>query len=280
MPVLWLMATTMALRADAPAITLAQASAMSPAQLGDALLAPGHPAITEAEVGVQGMMPPPPPGALLQSPIELVSAAEPSKEAGFCERSVAHILLAPVRFTGGEAPAARPVQVDTEQTYSWRVKAGERTGCSVHSASYFSVQGSGKQQAFALIRALANLQAQAKGGRRIEAELTVDDREAQRWREFARTNTDPGSQPTPKQLTAFTDGRTALSALPIGDIGSIAFGRQSWHEPLRKADLIGNDGVKRNLVTVFAGGVWTIDMALDGNKISVIRIVREMPPPF
>lgn len=83
MPLLWLLAGAIALRADAPALTLEQASAMSPRQLGDALLSPDHPVIVEAKVGIQGIRPPPPPFTPFQSPIELLTAGKVSAEPDF-----------------------------------------------------------------------------------------------------------------------------------------------------------------------------------------------------
>ena len=108
MSVLWTLAATIALRADASALTLEQAKAMSPAELADALLAQGYPAIIDARIGVQGIGPPPPPATLVQSPIELIAAARVSGEPGFCERTVIKILLAPVINENGRTPAAPP----------------------------------------------------------------------------------------------------------------------------------------------------------------------------
>jgi len=63
MSLVLVLAATIALRADPPAITFAEARAMTPAQLADAMLAPGHPVVVAAEVGRHAPMPPPPPGA-------------------------------------------------------------------------------------------------------------------------------------------------------------------------------------------------------------------------
>jgi hypothetical protein len=52
--------STMRLRENGPALTPEQAEALSAAALGDALLAPGHPPVTEVTVGPEGMEPPPP----------------------------------------------------------------------------------------------------------------------------------------------------------------------------------------------------------------------------
>jgi len=63
MSLVLVLAATIALRADPPAMTFAEARAMTPAQLADAVLAPGHPVVVAAEVGRHAPMPPPPPGA-------------------------------------------------------------------------------------------------------------------------------------------------------------------------------------------------------------------------
>jgi hypothetical protein len=253
---------------------------MSPNALGDALLTPGHPTILETRVGVQGMMPPPPPDTPFQSPIDLVVKPEVSSEQGFCERSVAHVLLAPVVFSLGKDLAARPVQISTEQTYSWIVNSGEGAECDAHYRRYFSLQKGYERQVLTLVRSLAELQARVKAGRRIAPKITVDDREAPKWRKFAQTNKDPRIQPTAEDMTPLTDGKVALSSISIGNISSVEFGRQSWHAPLKDKDLTGKGGAARDHAALFASGEWTLDVALDGSRIALIRMVRETPPPF
>lgn len=48
------------LRPDRPALTRAEAAAMPPAALADALLAPGHPPINERVMLPEGVLPPAP----------------------------------------------------------------------------------------------------------------------------------------------------------------------------------------------------------------------------
>ncbi|WP_420138161.1 hypothetical protein [Sphingomonas sp.] len=280
MPALWLLAAAWSLRADAPALTLAQASAMPTAQLGDALLAAGHPKIVGARVGVQGMAPPPPPNTPFQSPIELIAEGAESNEPGFCERSVAHILLAPVIFAGTQAPPARPVHLETEQTYRWRTKSNDGSSCAGVGKRYFSVDRTDKPQAFALIRALAGLQSRLKDGREIKAKVRIDDREAIQNQEFARTNKDPRIQPSPAEMTPIVDGRVALMALPLGQISSITLNLQGWHRPFEDKDLIGAGGVRRAVASLFAGREWSVDLVLDQGNIVLVHITHEVPPPF
>jgi hypothetical protein len=185
-----------------------------------------------------------------------------------------------VVFTEGKAPAARPVQITNELTYSWLVTSGERGGCSAPYKQFFSVEPGAERQAFALVRALANLHDRAKAGLRIDTEVIVEDREAPRRREFARTNTDPRVQPTSEEMTPITDAGVALAAIPIGDIASVVFGRQLRRDWFKGEELVGRIGAKRELATVFAGGEWTIDMVVEGHRIAAIRIIREVPPPF
>lgn len=52
------MAAAIEVRRNGPPLTLEQARKMTPAQLADALLAPGHRPIVEASVGPEGMSPP------------------------------------------------------------------------------------------------------------------------------------------------------------------------------------------------------------------------------
>lgn len=280
MPALWLLAAAWALRADAPALTLPQARAMSPAQLGDALLAEGHPKIIGAQVGVQGMAPPPPPNTPFQSPIALIAEGAESNVPGFCERTVAHILLAPVIFTGTQAPPASPVHLDTEPMYRWRTTSKDGSSCEGVETHYFRVDPTDRQQAFALIRALADLQSRVKKGRSIKTNVRIDDRQAIQNQEFARTNTDPRIQPGPAELTPIVDGKVALMALPLADISSITLNLQSWLGGLEDKDIIGADGQRRAVASLFAGGEWSVDLVLDHDNIVLVHIIHEVPPPF
>ncbi|WP_445190940.1 hypothetical protein ACT009_09990 [Sphingomonas sp. Tas61C01] len=279
MSVLLFLAAAIALRSDAPQLTLAQAKAMTPAELSDALLAPGHPLIVDARVGLQGMVPPPPPGQPFQSPIELTVAGSDSSQSGFCERTIVKILLAPVIYVGHEAPAAAPVKLDTTQTYSWMYNSGERAGCRAPHKQYFSIEQD-ERRTFDLIRSLAAIQARARSGKHIDVVASIDDLEARQWREWAKTNDYFRGRVRAGKLPEITSAKAALAQFPLGDISYVAEGQRSWRNLLSETDLVATNGKKREVVTLFAGGSWSAEMALEHGTIKVIRISREIPPPF
>lgn len=279
MPLLWIMAAAIALRTDPPAMTFAESRAMTPAQLGDALLAPGHPVVVAADVGLRAPMPPPPPGAPYQMPITLVMAGEASQEAGFCERVVAHVLLAPSVFKGGRAPLSPPVSVTTERTYSRLAENRNPTECATEQKPYFSVSETDAPRSFALIRQLVALQARAKSHRRLPLQVSIDDQSALMARDFARNNKDPDLRPSKEEMTAITSGRVALAKLPLDAIAYIQPNSLSYRGLIEPAERVNSQGVPRALATMFAGGEWTVDMALEDGRIVVMRILRQIPPP-
>ena len=275
MPIFWMLAAAMILRTDPPSLTPAQATAMPPAQLGDAVLAAGHPKIVEARIGIQGFVPMPQRGAPMQTPIMLLAAAHASRKSGFCEQDIAHILLAPVINAGSETAAAAPVAIHTETTYRWIADRDHRTACVNPEDPYFSVTMENRQRAFTLIRSLADLQTGLGSGRKSGFQVTINDRLAVQLRDFASTNPDPRTRPTIEQTTPIVDPETALRSVPLDSIRSIIFDQRSWNDP----DPTGTDKRKRTIVSLFAGGEWAVDIAFAGAAIKAIAIVREIPPP-
>lgn len=63
--------TAIRLRDHLPSLTSDEAKALTPAELGDALLAPGHLPVTDDTVGPQGMEPSPPPGGSAATRVKL-----------------------------------------------------------------------------------------------------------------------------------------------------------------------------------------------------------------
>ena len=280
MSLLLVMAAAIAVRADPPTMTFAEARTMTPAQLGDALLAPGHPVVVAAEVGQRAPMPPPPPGAFYQMPITLVMAGKVSEEAGFCERLVAHVLLAPSIFREITAPLSPPVSVTMERTYSWRANAKDATECASVRKPYFSVSEMDAPRSFALIRQLVSLQARARSHRALRLRVSIDDQSVEMTREFARRNKDPDLQPSKEELTAITSGRVALAKLPLDAIAYIHPRSLSYHDLIERAERLDSRGAPRELASLFAGGEWTVDMALENGRIVVMRVLRRVPAPF
>lgn len=279
MSLVLVLAATIALRADPPALTFAEARAMTPAQLADAVLAPGHPVVVAAEVGQHAPMPPPPPGRPYRMPITLVMAGEVSPEAGFCERLVAHVLLAPAIRDETMAPLPPPVSLTTERRYSWRADVRDTSECATVRKPYFSVRDTDASRSFALIRQLARLQKRARACRSLPLRISIDDQSAEMTRAFARINTDPDLRPSEADMTAITSGRVALAKLPLDAIAHIDPDSPSHHGLIEPADRVDSRGAPRTLASLFAGGEWSVDMALESGRIVVLRILRRIPPP-
>jgi len=280
MSLVLVLAATIALRTDPPSITFAEARAMTPAQLADAVLAPGHPVVVAAEVGRHAPMPPPPPGASYQMPVTLVMAGDVSTAAGFCERSVAHVLLAPSIFRGIAAPLSPPLSLTIERTYSWRADARDRGECATVRKPYFSVSETDASPSFALIRQLATLQARARSHRSLPVRISIDDQSARMAQDFARINTDPDLRPSKEEMTVITSGRVALAKLPLDAIAYIHPNSLSYQGLVEPAERRDSRGTPRALATLLAGGEWTVDMALENGRIVVMRIMRRVPAPF
>ncbi|WP_137897226.1 hypothetical protein [Sphingomonas sp. 2SG] len=274
---LLLMIATVDVRQNGPAITLEQAKTMTPAELGDALLAPNHPPIVEASVGPIGIMPPPPPESPIVSEIRLYTAARPSDEADFCEKTRVTVKLSPVTRMNGTLPPARAAEVYTKELYRWAIKDAAASRCDGKSYDFFEAEADTARRSFKVIRLLAALQ-QKRG---IGAKLSIDDEYARSNRAYvSRRPSDRGKFPK-ASTTQITNGRTALAQFPITSISSINAYSESWpSDLLRQKDIRNVDGTKLEAISLFAGGLWSAGIVLSSNKITVARFVREIPPPF
>ena len=268
-----------ALRQDGPALTPAQGRALRPSALADALLAPGHPPVVEVVVGPEGQMPPPP-GMASGTPIRLFSAAGPSSHAGFCEKTVANVSLAAVMPQDRDRLPARPEALSITRLYRWEGKPGRRSTCEGRHYAFFSPDPDKVERLLAVVRLLAEAQRSARAGRALRFAVSVTDEKALANRDFAGRNTDPTTQPTGDDMTPITDGRAALTMVPLPYISWIGAGKSAGGNPLTRADLVGAGGRRLEAVGLFAGGDWTVGIALDGDRIVAIRMRRAIPAPF
>jgi hypothetical protein len=274
---LLLMIATVDVRQDGPAITLEQAKTMTPAELGDALLAPNHPPIVEASVGPIGMMPPPPPESPIQSEIRLYTAAQPSSEKGFCEKIQATVLLDPVTRINGTLPPARAVRLVKTKLYRWAAKGPKPSICEGKHYDFFETGANTATLSFKVIRLLAALQEKRGGG----VTLSIDDEYARSNRAYLSRRPSDRDKFPKASITQITNGRAALAQFPIPSISSINEYSESWpSDLLRQKDITNVDGTKIEAVSLFAGGLWSVGIVLSNDKITVARFVREIPPPF
>ena len=268
---------TVDVRQNGPAITLEQAKAMTPAELGDALLAPNHPPIVEASVGPIGMMAPPPPESPIESEIRLYTASQLSNEPDFCEKVQATVTLAPVTRINGTLPPAQAVRLVKTKLYRWAAKGTKPSTCEGKHYDFFETRANTAKLSFKVIRLLAALQEKRGSG----ATLSIND-------EYARSNRAYLSKHPlysdnfPKLSTIqITNGRIALIQFPITSISSINEYSGSWPSNiLTTNDLIQRGGPKLKALSLFAGGLWSAGVVLSDNKITTVRYVREIPPPF
>lgn len=270
-----LMAATIEVRRDGPQVTLEQARAMAPAALGDALLAPGHPPIVEASVGPEGMAPPSAPGMPVTSEIRLFTSARTAARAGFCEKTLVTVTLAPVMRIGRDVPPARAQAVASTTLYRWAPRIDGRLSCEGRRDDFFALDAALGERSFAVIRALATVRPNQV------RTIGIDDQDARSMRDYVRSHPTEAVGLPAEAVTPITDGRIALARFPISSITMIGRYGRGWNDRvLSDSDLRNKTGRALEAVTIFAGGVWTAGVVLDGDTITTIRFVKAIPPPF
>lgn len=143
------------LRENGPAITPEQAVALSAAALGDALLAPGHPPVTEVTVGPEGMEPPTPPGMPDFTRIKLYLEPIRSGKTDFCERVIATVYLAPVnRLKDGHLPASPAARISTQTAYRWVGPPQNGITCTASKYQFFTAKPEAEDQALEAVHLL------------------------------------------------------------------------------------------------------------------------------
>jgi len=250
---------------------------MTPAELGNVLLVPGHPEVTEAIIGPTVMEPPPPPNSTVDTRLKLYLKAKPSDYKGFCERIVATTYMKPaVLSESGISPASRPDTLSTELTYRW-VGTEPPSACDAPRAFYFSPPSEHVASALTAIRLLATAQRLARAGRRLPYVLSIEDREGPIMLAFERAH--PGIPRLP-DLKVITDAREALAMLPIDVITWVNSSNTYYFNVLTPADLSEHGKHRPEGIAMFMGSDWTIGVVLDGQRITHIRMLRAFPPPF
>ncbi len=272
-----MMATTIEVRRDGPALSLDHAQESTPAQLGDALLAPGHPPIVEASVGPEGIMPATAPGMPVTSEIRLYTAAEAAPTPGFCRKTKITVTLEPVMPDGRRLPPARAATASSTALYRWAARSNDATGCEADHSAFFALDPALADRSFAVIRLLARLRDSAV--HRIP--VTIDDQEGRSMREYFREHPSEARDMPEDVTTPIVDARTALRMFPISSITTIVPYERAWpRDILKPSDLRGGKDRPLEAITMFAGGAWHAAIVLDGDRITTVRFVRAIPPPF
>ena len=275
MLVLLLMAATIEIRRDGPPITLAQARELTSAALGDVLLAPRHPPIVEASIGPEGMLPPPPPGMPVTSEIRLFAAARPAEQPGFCEKTQVTVRLTAVTPAGLDLPPAPAEAVSSSTLYRWAGNVPGQSACEGKRYDFFALDPAFGDRSFAVIRAL--------GAARPSTvrTISIDDQEGRSMRDYAKQHPNDARGFPKEAITPITNGRAALTQFPVSRITTVRRYVKAWDgELLKEADLKNETGRVLEAITIFAGDVWNAGIVMDGDRITTIRFVRAVPPPF
>ncbi len=263
-------------RKNGPGVSIYDAYKMSPEQLAEALLKPGHPAIDAAMVNRMVLLPPPPPGAPHINVIRLYATAKPSPEAGFCERKVAAVYLNPVVPIDRLIPPAAANHVEVETVYQWR--GSKQDKCSGGIESYFDPTYSlVNEQAFEVIRMFHNLQEQLIEYGSSVTEISVIDTAAGEWRRSAKDNGDHDMKND--DLTTLTDPKKAVVLFPLKQVGWVADGTRAAGSLLTPGDMeLIAGGAGRAFY--LSAGVWSASLITKNSNILVARISRAIPAPF
>lgn len=270
--------STPRLRENGPAITPEQAVALSAAALGDALLAPGHPPVTEVTVGPVGMEPPTPPGMPHSTRIQLYLKPVGSEKTGFCERVIATVYLAPVNpLKDGHLPASSAARISTRTVYRWVGPPQNGVTCTASKYQFFYVKPEAEDQALEAVHLLGLASQDANLGRRISFPMSVEDRLGPRMLAYQRQHPEIASNPEPKIIT---NAKKALASLPIGAVSFSGLASTASPDVLRPSDRTNKIGTGRRAMTIFLGGDWVVGLIISGGQIKMMRIVREIPAPF
>lgn len=266
------------LRKSGPSITPGQAKELSPQELGEVLLAPGHPIVSEAVVGREGMEPPPPPGMPVVTRVKLYLQPIRSGEPGFCQRTIATIYLEPVeRLADGRLPASRPDSLSTEVAYRWIGDAGDTAACEAPRYQFFSPRPDEVEQALEAVRLLASANEAAKNALPLSFTLSVRDEMGPEL--LAAHLNNPEIFPD-IDVEIITDPIEALASLPIDSVTFAGPAARASPNVLSESDITNVEGGSLEPVTLFLGGVWTVGLVIDDFQVAVIRLLRRIPPPF
>lgn len=266
------------IRGDAVPIDPARAKAMTPDELGAAILAPGHPPVDEAVVGPLEMQPPAPPTMPIATPITLFLHPVANDPAGFCRRTEVQLNLKLAGRTpdGGVLPTL-PESLTTRQAFRWVGDSGSEAACAVPRYEWFIPRAGEEAQALSLVRLVASLQHQAATGARLRFQLKVADKMG---REMAASERKRPGQHWNTPPIVFSDGRAALAALPLGKIGYVGPSSGICCDPLPFKWSATMGGRSLTASTLELDLVWRVTLQFDGSRLVRVGVVRAAPLPF
>lgn len=134
-----------------------------------------------------------------------------------------------------------------------------------------------QDRAIALVRLIASLQRRAVTRERLPFELRIEDRMGS---DMAASERERPGQHWSTPPVVFTDGRAALKALPLDDVGYAGPSAGVCCDGLPFSWSSTMAGRPLSASTVLVGFVWRVTMMFDGNRLVRLGIVRAVPPPF
>lgn len=266
---------SIAIRSDARLIAPDEAQGLPPQELADILLAQPRPAAVEATVGPEGMDAPTPPGP---ASIRIKLYFEPalSLHRGFCERLSATVMMSRAdRLENGLLAPAKPQSVTTETSYRWIGLNTPSSACPAPRHSFFNPDADELTVALETVRILVAARDHARSRRPLAFELTVDDQMARTLNDYRQRSM---SKSPPMQV--ISDARTALGSLNLGTISFAGPSRRAASDILTASDLVDARGRQLDGRIIFLGGEWTAGLVLDDGRLTRVRLVRAIPPPF
>ncbi|WP_375380344.1 hypothetical protein [uncultured Sphingomonas sp.] len=218
------------------------------------MLAPGHPAIVDVGWPNRMAAPVPPPPYVPPLDVRLIAAATLDRASGFCVKRSWHV-------TGSAIGAAR-VLITEPSRYRLASADGD---CEAPVATFFGVDASDRPRAFTIMRLLA---AAAAHPNHVDATVSIGD---------------GGTVPLIFRTPDGAERSALLSALPLDR--TFAVGRYIVTPLLSPVDLAGVTGTPRETWELDAfdprgAMVWTIQLALDGDRIAALRMIHAVPAPF
>lgn len=267
-----------ALRTDAPPLALNAARTMTPTELGDALLAAGHPPIIQAIVHPAHMEAPAP----WVTEVELLAAPHMSNEAGFCA-----VTLYTVTFDHPASPKwdvtspnpVRPASLAAETLYKLPSPSPQSRSdaCKAPIDDYFHLDPTFDGREFQLVRLLAAAQKAARSGHALSFDLSFKDKLADDLESAER------SQP-PNRVHSWgarlPDARAALIATPLDDIYHIGFDQPLGDQSIRPPPGPETCGQRECTAELFVGEVWRVDVVFTAHEIRRLHLERALPAPF
>lgn len=265
------------LRENGPALTPEKARALGAPALGDALLALGHPPITEVTIGPEGMEAPPAPNTPIVTRIKLYSKPIRSVTAGFCERIVASVFLAPADRLPDRSLQATPAsRLSIQTAYRWVGRGNNDDVCVASKYNFFIPEPSVTASALEAANLLGLASLAAKQGRRLPYPVSVNDLEGPSMLAFERQHPELARNP---ELEVITDAKKALASLPVDAVSFAGPSASFYRNVLDPADNAVAAAGGGEEMTISLGQNWTVGIIVDDHRIKVMRILREIPAP-